>query len=1161
MATPPMEPPLIQVPHVLLMLCLAVWVPHAIANDAVRGGQLWDSWWTVTAADPPSGMHPLYPEDGPLRGPDTFRCAQCHGWDYRGVSGAFATGPSYTGIEGVLNTQRSDADIFNLLKFSSVPGGHGLGKAGLQDQDIRDLIAFLKDGLLDTTPYITPDGSFIGDADRGAQNFKQGTTTGMQCIVCHGPDGRWLNFGSATDPKWIGSVADDNPWQMLHTIRFGKPGSVMPSWFGLRGDVQTAADIGRYAQDTLPATGLPDTQPATPVSYSPGARGGLGTAGFTSLQLAAPVALGDPMRAEEHPIIAHVLLEDLDQDGMLDAIACDVDRHEVVWMRQNPDGSFTERVIGANIDAPVHAEVADMDGDGDLDVLVAGMGIMLPSTEMIGTVIMLENDGDDQFTTRVLADKTHRVTDVRPGDLDGDGDLDLAIAQFGYVQGAVQWMENMGDGSFQMHHLMDRSGAIHSPMADIDGDGDLDIIALFSQEWETLQAFVNDGRGGFTPLVLHDVADADFSSSGIDVGDIDGDGDVDIAWANGDAFVSVGYRPLPTHGVQWLENLGQYQFAFHRIGQFDGAYGPTIADMDSDGDADIVAVSEFANWSEPGTPSVRWWSQQKDGSFLMQDLAEEPTHLVTCDVGDIDDDGWPDIVAGGMALYPPFDRVTRVVHFQSGPGAMVSESVAQAVIPKAVDELLATAQDPGQRGMIFHANALPIQADESYAQASQRDITNPRWPYYRGLLAAAIGDSQSAIVHFKQAAERDPTYAPLHIRLGQLHAGQGNRFAAEQAWTAAGDEPMAIMGMAQLAADARQWNQVVTLLEGRNIRPAAALLALGKARSMGLDASPVSAMDMGLQPVDPWLEDVQSKCVSAATIVVNAQINFIAGRYDQAERLLRSAVAIDPSDTDARLALATLLMMPGRESPGEAMDHLNIALSHDPHDLAIRTQHAWAMYVAGHRDEAAARWAAIIDEEPAHTPALFHIAQWHGQSGRPTEALTYYRRFMAVPRDTAFSGTFEGPQRSQWLLRYALAAKEAGFAQEALVASEQAATLTPGDHAARFQTGNLLIKLKRFEEAVAHLEAAAALRPTDAHTLAAAGYAMFKIGQLDAAVQRLDAAVQADPNFALGWYHLGTVYQQLGQRDEAIAAFSMAVRLKPRFRQARQALEALQQGR
>jgi tetratricopeptide (TPR) repeat protein len=219
------------------------------------------------------------------------------------------------------------------------------------------------------------------------------------------------------------------------------------------------------------------------------------------------------------------------------------------------------------------------------------------------------------------------------------------------------------------------------------------------------------------------------------------------------------------------------------------------------------------------------------------------------------------------------------------------------------------------------------------------------------------------------------------------------------------------------------------------------------------------------------------------------------------------------------------------------------------------------MYVAGHRDEAAARWAAIIDEEPAHTPALFHIAQWHGQSGRPTEALTYYRRFMAVPRDTAFSGTFEGPQRSQWLLRYALAAKEAGFAQEALVASEQAATLTPGDHAARFQTGNLLIKLKRFEEAVAHLEAAAALRPTDAHTLAAAGYAMFKIGQLDAAAQRLNAAVQADPNFALGWYHLGTVYQQLGQRDEAIAAFSMAVRLKPRFRQARQALEALQQGR
>ncbi|MDP7030629.1 MAG: FG-GAP-like repeat-containing protein, partial [Phycisphaerales bacterium] len=149
-------------------------------------------------------------------------------------------------------------------------------------------------------------------------------------------------------------------------------------------------------------------------------------------------------------------------------------------------------------------------------------------------------------------------------DYDGDGDLDLAVTQFGYLRGEVQWLENLGDWQFRGHHLMDKSGGIHGPIVDIDNDGDLDIVVLFSQEWESVHAFVNDGTGAFAPTVLHDVADADYSSSGIDVGDIDGDGDADIAWANGDAFVSVDYRPLPSHGVQWLENRGDLDFAFHR---------------------------------------------------------------------------------------------------------------------------------------------------------------------------------------------------------------------------------------------------------------------------------------------------------------------------------------------------------------------------------------------------------------------------------------------------------------------------------------------------------------------------------------------------------------------------------------------------------------------
>ena len=43
---------------------------------------------------------------------------------------------------------------------------------------------------------------------------------------------------------------------------------------------------------------------------------------------------------------------------------------------------------------------------------------------------------------------------------------------------------------------------------------------------------------------------------------LDSDGDADIVWANGDAFIAIDYRPLPTHGLQWLENKGNLEFDY-----------------------------------------------------------------------------------------------------------------------------------------------------------------------------------------------------------------------------------------------------------------------------------------------------------------------------------------------------------------------------------------------------------------------------------------------------------------------------------------------------------------------------------------------------------------------------------------------------------------------
>lgn len=341
-------------------------------------------------------------------------------------------------------------------------------------------------------------------------------------------------------------------------------------------------------------------------------------------------------------------------------LVCDVLHTRITWIRQSPAGVYTERQIGTDVQGPAHVEACDIDLDGDMDVLVASMTMILPNNDRIGKILVLENMGDEQFVPHVLADRIARVTDVQGGDLDGDGDVDLAVGQFGYDQGEIRWMENNGDWTFESHILLSLSGTIHTPIVDLDMDGDADIVALVSQEWEEVYAFVNDGAGSFSTRLLYGVADDDYGSSGIGIGDLDADGDPDVIWANGDAFVATDYRPLPSHGVQWLENLGSMEFKFHRLGDFPGAYDPCAADLDGDGDLDVLAVSAFNYWNRLGAQSMMWWENLGSRQFIAHDLAEAPTHLLTVDVADMDGDGRVDAVTGSMNLYPPFDRMARV---------------------------------------------------------------------------------------------------------------------------------------------------------------------------------------------------------------------------------------------------------------------------------------------------------------------------------------------------------------------------------------------------------------------------------------------------------------------------------------------------------------------
>lgn len=371
-----------------------------------------------------------------------------------------------------------------------------------------------------------------------------------------------------------------------------------------------------------------------------------------------PRSIGYP--AEGRPWITDLLIADLDGDGLKDIIVCDGRRNRISWIRQTSKGVFSEQDIGETVLGPAHVEVADLDGDGHLDVLVASMGVIPPSNEKVGSVVVLMNDGTNHFSNKVILDKISRVTYVNAADLNKDGRLDLVVGAFGYVEGEIRWLENKGKGEFQSHPLLDLPGTIHAPIADLDGDGNPDIVALVSQDSEEVHGFFGDGAGHFRDAVLYGSTNKDFGSSGLSIADVNRDGRPDIVYSNGDGFDYATPGSRPWHGVQWLENRGAGQFTYHRVGDFAGAYSPFVVDVDGDGNNDILVCSGFNDWKNPEAVSLICFQNDGHNQFIPRPLAHVPTHLIVVKAADLYNDGRIELVTGAFMFYPPYDHPSRV---------------------------------------------------------------------------------------------------------------------------------------------------------------------------------------------------------------------------------------------------------------------------------------------------------------------------------------------------------------------------------------------------------------------------------------------------------------------------------------------------------------------
>ena len=226
--------------------------------NVVTGAQLYDKWYAALGVQAPEGNMPIWSRQSTnsRSGAETWRCAECHGWDYRGVDGAYAAGSHKTGFPSlvIVTANLSQEEIVAHLKGAN-DSQHDFS-AYLDDASMQKLAVFLKEGLVDDSQYIDSASLNVigGDVEHGKSLFD------ATCAKCHGADGAKIVFRGEGVDEYLGDVAQRDPYRFLHRTRFGVAGTEMPVGFSLGWTPADGRDVLAYAQS------LPEAQTSAEVT-------------------------------------------------------------------------------------------------------------------------------------------------------------------------------------------------------------------------------------------------------------------------------------------------------------------------------------------------------------------------------------------------------------------------------------------------------------------------------------------------------------------------------------------------------------------------------------------------------------------------------------------------------------------------------------------------------------------------------------------------------------------------------------------------------------------------------------------------------------------------------------------------------------------------------
>jgi len=361
------------------------------------------------------------------------------------------------------------------------------------------------------------------------------------------------------------------------------------------------------------------------------------------------IQFSEHLIADNYAYAYGIAAADFDGDGDLDLSSADYTPHNKIYLFEN-DGKGTFKKHTIQKDDPMRLErhlVGDVDHDGDLDIVIV--------KNLYGHLLWFENSGTP---TDGMLWKRHVITTHLPGaydvalaDFNGDGRLDVAASSW-LLGNQFAWFENRGDvsGGEWKKHMIEEDVRETRTMraADFDGDGDADLLGTI-RGIDQIVWYENKKTNDDVHWTRHLVdGKSECPTHGNPV-DMDGDGDLDIVMALGFLYRPGSQDPTDSQRpedsqIVWYENETPRNGPWKKhvvLTNFDDAFEADGADLDGDGDIDIVATT----WRNPGR--VAWFENTGDPkrNWIHHPLKENWTGANQVIVADMNGDGRPDIIA------------------------------------------------------------------------------------------------------------------------------------------------------------------------------------------------------------------------------------------------------------------------------------------------------------------------------------------------------------------------------------------------------------------------------------------------------------------------------------------------------------------------------------